>query len=508
MDAFEAGELRLMIKRRRRFWDARPGMDALECRSLLSVAGSIAWQASAPSFRLRAPGHAAELSGASSTFSATLADASASNAAPVGPISPVARQVDVFAAPRIAPFLVSSMKAETEAEAEPASLSPALTVIVPASWGPVANAADATESVGASALSFVGDPSGASPLEGWYHGTPTSTPDHSGLQLHLTNPFDPWTPHPDLIMWHLMGGNPGGDSGSSGDGSGGDGSGGDGSGGDGPGGGMGGMVATALPMNGAGPLLMAAPGAGFRPDEISLAPHSAMDLSTSAPRPDTAPGPPGATSGTSTAPATNVGVAVTAGPHVTTSASVPIGPLALRLVTNPVSIPVDSRGVDPPFAASSAVSAPAPALSASSAAIQSAVAAARATVLGATVAAAVETMSMMSEPTVDNLSLPLTQGSDLLSNFLPVDGGSLTDAVDQFLARIDHLGAARSGADETPEYALWPTAWAAALVSLELGRRWRKRRADGEPDDAQTLPATGPGGPLAGWPGSWSVKVP
>ncbi len=103
---------------------------------------------------------------------------------------------------------------------------------------------------------------------------------------------------------------------------------------------------------------------------------------------------------------------------------------------------------------------------------------------------------------------PPTHGSDLLSNFLPADGVPLADAVDQFLARLDHLGVGGSETDDTPEYVLWPTACAAALISLEVGRRWRKRRVEGEPDDEPSVSTRGPGGKFAGWPGSWSVRVP
>ncbi len=102
-------------------------------------------------------------------------------------------------------------------------------------------------------------------------------------------------------------------------------------------------------------------------------------------------------------------------------------------------------------------------------------------------------------------------GSDLLSNFPPRGGISLGEAVDQFLEQlqIPGLGSERSGADETVETTPWPTVWAAALVSLEMGRRWVRRRDEqGDVGRGALGQGRGPHGQLAGWPGSWSARVP
>jgi hypothetical protein len=101
---------------------------------------------------------------------------------------------------------------------------------------------------------------------------------------------------------------------------------------------------------------------------------------------------------------------------------------------------------------------------------------------------------------------PDAQGSDLLANFLPRDGGPLGEAVDRFLDQLHDLGAALPALDEPAEMAFWPAAWAAAAVGLEFGRRWLRREAEEDPDAPARV--IGPGGELAGWPGSWSARVP
>jgi hypothetical protein len=101
---------------------------------------------------------------------------------------------------------------------------------------------------------------------------------------------------------------------------------------------------------------------------------------------------------------------------------------------------------------------------------------------------------------------PAAQGSDLLANFLPADGGPLGVAVDRFLDQLHDLGAPLPSFDDPTGMTFWPAAWAAAAVSLEVGRRWLRRET--EEDPAEPARVIGPGGELAGWPGSWSARVP
>jgi hypothetical protein len=114
--------------------------------------------------------------------------------------------------------------------------------------------------------------------------------------------------------------------------------------------------------------------------------------------------------------------------------------------------------------------------------------------------------SQLAEPPeeVAAAALPDALGSDLLANFQLGDGGALGAAVDQLLDQLHELGAGLPGVDEAAEFAWWPAPWAAALLGLELGRRLVRR----EDESAPEVGATAPGGALAGWPGSWSVRVP
>jgi hypothetical protein len=103
--------------------------------------------------------------------------------------------------------------------------------------------------------------------------------------------------------------------------------------------------------------------------------------------------------------------------------------------------------------------------------------------------------------------LPPARGSDLLADFQPGEAGVLGDAVDRFLDQLQELGAGFTGPEDALGLALasWPSAAVAALVGLELGRRWLKREeGEGNGDDNGTDRPSGPRGHLSGWPGSWS----
>jgi hypothetical protein len=112
------------------------------------------------------------------------------------------------------------------------------------------------------------------------------------------------------------------------------------------------------------------------------------------------------------------------------------------------------------------------------------------------------------DPTVlAEADLPPARGSDLLADFQPGEAGVLGDAVDRFLDQLQELGAGFTGPEDALGFALasWPSAAVAALVGLELGRRWLKREEDeGNGGNNGTDRPSGPRGHLSGWPGSWS----
>ncbi len=104
--------------------------------------------------------------------------------------------------------------------------------------------------------------------------------------------------------------------------------------------------------------------------------------------------------------------------------------------------------------------------------------------------------------------IPDPRGSDLLADFVPGDRGALEQAVDRFLDGLDDLGMAPSWLHDASGAIPAPAVWAAAIVALELGRRqWKRLRQETEESaDRPADPASGLG--FAGWPGSWSARVP
>jgi hypothetical protein len=117
------------------------------------------------------------------------------------------------------------------------------------------------------------------------------------------------------------------------------------------------------------------------------------------------------------------------------------------------------------------------------------------------------TAALVDPSALAEADLPPARGSDLLADFQPGEAGVLGDAVDRFLDQLQELGAGFTGPEDALGFALasWPSAAVAALVGLELGRRWLKREEDeGNGGNNGTDRPSGPRGHLSGWPGSWS----
>jgi hypothetical protein len=102
--------------------------------------------------------------------------------------------------------------------------------------------------------------------------------------------------------------------------------------------------------------------------------------------------------------------------------------------------------------------------------------------------------------------------SDLLSDFLPFDRGSLEDAFDRFFEQLDDLDDGASGPDDASRAIRGPWLVAATVGALELGRRyWRRGRGEDE-DDAGwgETPEEGEGADddarFPGRPGSWPTR--
>lgn len=100
------------------------------------------------------------------------------------------------------------------------------------------------------------------------------------------------------------------------------------------------------------------------------------------------------------------------------------------------------------------------------------------------------------------------QGSDLISEFDPAQGGPLAVAVDRFLEQFEDLGISVPGGYDASEWAGWPATCAIAVVGLEFGRRWLRREECVGSEEQEKRRSRGPAGPFAGLPGSWSVVTP
>ncbi len=98
------------------------------------------------------------------------------------------------------------------------------------------------------------------------------------------------------------------------------------------------------------------------------------------------------------------------------------------------------------------------------------------------------------------------RGSELLSQFLPGDVTLLGNAVDKFLERLHGLGDSLPTPDHSaPARIQWPIAVTFGAVILEIGRRRFLKRED---DDESAGSGFAPRSRLAGWPGSWTARVP
>ena len=113
---------------------------------------------------------------------------------------------------------------------------------------------------------------------------------------------------------------------------------------------------------------------------------------------------------------------------------------------------------------------------------------------------------------IDPSALP-TQGSDLFSWNTAEDCNSIEEAVDRLLERLGGVDAEKDGSDKADEQTPWPAVWTAAVVSLEVSRRWLgigDRAGVTRPRSKRSRSAStrGPLSKFAGWPGSWSSRFP
>ena len=107
----------------------------------------------------------------------------------------------------------------------------------------------------------------------------------------------------------------------------------------------------------------------------------------------------------------------------------------------------------------------------------------------------------------DEVELPVTatHGSDLLFDFLPGDVAVLGDAVDRFLDRLQVLGRPVDPNSLGDSYeSRWPVVVTLGAAVLEIGRR-RLLNRKSEDSAIDGIP---PGSRLAGWPGSWTARIP
>jgi hypothetical protein len=95
-------------------------------------------------------------------------------------------------------------------------------------------------------------------------------------------------------------------------------------------------------------------------------------------------------------------------------------------------------------------------------------------------------------PEPDDALLANPRGSEIISEFLPLDGASIDEAVDQFLAQIEELGAQLPPISETGEFLRDPVVWVIVVGALELTRR-RIMNSDKEGRRSRRLPlSSGP----------------
>lgn len=186
------------------------------------------------------------------------------------------------------------------------------------------------------------------------------------------------------------------------------------------------------------------------------------------------------------------------------AAPLPGGPLAVSSAsTVATASPGDSRGGNPASLAAQSlattISAPTTLVGATSSGDKLG-----GLIVDAAIPVPVERVADSTPAAVESAEAWPTRDSGLLLDFQPGAGGTLGATVDRFLEQLGDLGVELSGVDEVAEGAVWPAVWAVAVVGLEVGRRWLRRGSGG----SGPVRAAGPGGQFAGWPGSWTVRVP